>query len=106
MDRTRETLPPQQQQHSDTQTGVILPALKVGVLAGPLPHHSGRCDIQITYGAAGTTGFITGGLIATLKSSPTPGLFALGTGANCFFLASTYCGQLPTPGDYGVLIRR
>ena len=56
-------------------------------------------DIRIAYGAAGTTGFITGGLIATLKSSPTPGLFALGTGVNCFFLGSAYWGQLPATFD-------
>ncbi|KAF8421071.1 hypothetical protein EV426DRAFT_610594 [Tirmania nivea] len=72
MDRTRETQHEyQQQQHSDAPTRVIRPALGVGALSG-------------------TTGFITGGLIATLKSSPTPGLFALGTGVNCFFLGSTY----------------
>lgn len=53
----------------------------------------------IAYGKAGTTGFITGGLFATLKSSPIPGLFALGTGFNCFVIGSTYWGQLLASGN-------
>lgn len=41
---------------------------------------------------AGGAGFLLGGLIATLRSNPTVGLFAAGTGLNCFALGSSYWG--------------
>ncbi|KAA8899768.1 hypothetical protein FN846DRAFT_959998 [Sphaerosporella brunnea] len=50
---------------------ILLPALKVGVVTG-------------------CSGFFFGGIAAVVRSTPTIGLFALGTGINCFALGSTY----------------
>ncbi|KAI5845914.1 hypothetical protein BZA05DRAFT_407309 [Tricharina praecox] len=50
---------------------ILLPALKVGAVTG-------------------CTGVVFGGIAAVLRSTPTIGLFAAGTGLNCFALGSTY----------------
>lgn len=47
--------------------------------------------------STGCTGLAAGGVIAVLRSSPTVGLFAAGTGLNCFALGSTYWGECPVP---------
>ncbi|KAI5807034.1 hypothetical protein EDC01DRAFT_637944, partial [Geopyxis carbonaria] len=50
---------------------ILIPALKVGAFTG-------------------CSGFFLGGATAVLRSNPTVGLFAVGTGLNCFALGTTY----------------
>jgi len=43
---------------------------------------------------------VLGGIAAVLRSTPTVGLFAAGTGLNCFALGSTFYGTgRPTEED-------
>lgn len=58
-------------QRNTTAHPIIGPALKVGAMTG-------------------CAGFLTGGIVAVLRSTPTVMLFAFGTGFNCCALGSTF----------------
>jgi hypothetical protein len=86
-------------QRNTTAHPIIGPALKVGAMTGwfsvcawnvlcfVFTSHLQQCP------NSGCAGFLTGGIVAVLRSTPTVMLFAFGTGFNCCALGSTFWGN-------------